>query len=316
MRRENNLKKNSCGDYSSGISNSRAMGVIVLIALLFVFQAATFIMQKVRKAKLPVGEEPVTVEKETVKFSFNPNTIPLDSLQMLGFTPKQAQSVLNYRSKGGKFRIRKDFAKLYVVDSAMYRALEQYILLPDSVIAPVLEKKKSVAKKNLSGRKKRVNADSAWKMETRDTFYGKRVEENRYICNLNTADSAALVRLYGIGGYYAGKILDYRDRLGGSFADKRQLLEIKGFTQERYEKIEHSVIVQKEEVRHFSILEADKRVLERHPYIGRYAARGILLYLEIKGRDTFASDLQLLDGLLKEHIITEDNAARLKEYLR
>lgn len=42
---------------------------------------------------------------------------------------------------------------------------------------------------------------------------------------LNTADSATLVRLKGIGPYYAQKILRYRERLGG-FYTPRQLKEL------------------------------------------------------------------------------------------
>ena len=313
------------------ISNSRAMGVIVLIALLFVFQVTTFTIQKFRKA----GNGPQAVrttgqESEPVKFAFNPNTVPLDSLQMLGFTQKQAQSVLNYRSKGGKFRVKRDFARLYVVDSAMYSSLEGYLLLPDSIVS---QKDRAVAagvqdkvpEKRLSGRKVerkdpvkdtgKAVSSTVTLVDTSGSVYGRKVERNRYVCNLNTADSAALVRLYGIGGYYAGKILEYRERLGGSFADKRQLLEIKGFSQERYDGIEGNVAVFKEDIKGFSILDAQKRDLERHPYIGKYAARGILLYLELKGKEAFASELQLLQELVNEHIITEDNALRLREYL-
>lgn len=309
------------------ISNSRAMGVIVLIALLFVFQVATFTIHKIRKANLPVQdgqtEHTPHTPQELVRFTFNPNTIPLDSLQLLGFTPKQAQSVLNYRNKGGKFRVKKDFARLYVVDSTMYSSLEGYILLPDSIVP---QKGKAVVPavqggetgKKLSGRKeggKEVRKVGKNGADTAGARYGRKVERNRYVCNLNTADSAALVRLYGIGGYYAGKILEYRERLGGSFADKRQLLEIKGFSQERYDGIEQNIVVNKADIKVFSILAADRKALERHPYIGKYAARGILLYLEIKGKDAYSNELQLLEELVNEHIITEDNALRLREYL-
>ena len=344
MWQGNNRKKNSGPQRMADISNSRAMGIIVLIALLFVFQVATFIMHKVRKANIPVLEEHAGREECVEKFCFNPNTITLDSLQMLGFTPRQAQSVLNYRSKGGKFRVKKDFAKLYVVDSARYSSLERYMLLPDSImpvngktVVPAVQG--GVTGKSLSGRKeekkeerkeekkeerkeeKGVSGSSGkrvadvGKKETDTAIYGRKVERNRYVCNLNTADSAALVRLYGIGGYYAGKILEYRDRLGGSFADKRQLLEIKGFSQERYDGIEHSIVVDKEDMKPFSILAADRKAMERHPYIGKYAARGIVLFLEMKGRDAFENDRQLLEELVAAHIITEDNAARLREYL-
>lgn len=146
-------------------------------------------------------------------------------------------------------------------------------------------------------------------------IYGGKVERNGYVCNLNTADSAALVELYGIGGHFARKILEYRERLGGSFVDKRQLMEIDGFGRERYERIEGYVIVDGRDVKGFSLLGADRRALERHPYIGPYAARGILTYIRIRGKGAFADELQLLEELVKEHVVTENNALRLREYL-
>jgi DNA uptake protein ComE-like DNA-binding protein len=147
------------------------------------------------------------------------------------------------------------------------------------------------------------------------SIYGKKVERNRYMCNLNTADSAALVQLYGIGGYYARKILRYREVLGGSFVDARQLLEIEGFTQERFAKIEKNVFVRSDDVKGFSILNAERKALERHPYIGPYAARGIVTYLKLKGKESFENEMHLLEQLVKEKIIGEGNAQKLREYL-
>ncbi|MBQ2913037.1 MAG: helix-hairpin-helix domain-containing protein, partial [Bacteroidales bacterium] len=168
------------------------------------------------------------------------------------------------------------------------------------------------------GRKVRENGNNGTGMNgggNTGAIYGGKVERNRYVCNLNTADSAALVELYGIGGHFARKILEYRERLGGSFVDKRQLMEIDGFGRERYERIEGYVIVDGRDVKGFSLLGADRRALERHPYIGPYAARGILTYIRIRGKGVFADELQLLEELVKEHVLTENNALRLREYL-
>ena len=404
MRREDNQMKNRGERGRMEISNSRAMGVIVLIALLFVFQVATFVLQKIRGASADGIEE--NAGSAPQRFRFNPNTITLDSLQLLGFSQRQAQTILNYRSKGGIFRRREDFARMYTVDSAMYASLEEYIFIPDKDTSllrnsPVRKRGisgtksasagKMVQKSGISGaksasagkmvqergvpgtgneldenmvRKRGVSGTksafvgkmvqesgvsgtgnelaekmvrksgisgtesvSAGKMvqESGDigakrytgesVVYGGKVEGNRYMCNLNTADSAALVELYGIGGYFARKILEYRERLGGSFAHKRQLLEIEGFSQQRYEQIENNIVVNENDVKGFSLLDADRKALERHPYIGPYAARGIITYLRIKGREAFSDELKFLEELVKEHIITENNARRLVEYL-
>ncbi len=406
MKGESNQKRSSGTSRDMQISNSRAMGIIVLIALLFVFQVVTFVWQKVRVAGVAgsaevsggggadrvagggggtgapdisgtaggaggIGADMVAGAPRGggvaagARFAFDPNTITGDSLQLLGFSARQAQSILKYRNKGGKFRYREDFAKLYVVDSAVYAALEGYLLLP---------RRGSGTKKGISvpggaengaagtnsagnvpggagvGTKEGIsvpggaengaagtnsagnvpggagvgtksagnvpvegkNADLSGR---RTGIYGKRVEKNRYMCNLNTADSAALVKLYGIGGYYARKILRYREALGGSFADVRQLLEIEGFTQERFAGIERSIFVNDSDVKGISLLNAGREFLERHPYIGPYAARGILSYIRLKGKDTFKGELHLLEQLVKERVITQNNAEKLKVYL-
>ena len=395
MRQESNHRMNSGEKDSLKISNSRAMGVIVLIALLFLFQVVTFVVQKVRmrqvaeevrsgepgaggeevaggEAWAPEGEVagrsgvavPGTGGPEGIAsgsgnstparkqaFPFNPNTITRDSLQLLGFSQRQAASIIKYRTKGGKFRVKRDFAKMYVVDSAKYAALEPFILLPDSLPERGIVTNKP---KNVTNREKNVRivtetADSVTN-EVRNapivteipenvtvvplqapappqaatpqpatpqpaSKYGTRLPKEKYVCNLNTADSAALVELYGIGGYYARKILQYRERLGGSFVDVRQLLEIEGFTQERLDKISGNVMVMRDDVKKVSLLEADMEFLRRHPYIGPYAAKGIETFLRLKGRENFSSEVQLLDALVKVRVLSVQNADKLREYL-
>ena len=474
MKGESNQKRSNGTGRDIKISNSRAMGVIVLIALLFVFQVVTFVWHKVQDGPLADGDAAESavgagaggtsaggtcaggairfggasgmdatsavgasaggtgaVRNGTAsgvavggrfargeRFRFDPNTISADSLQLLGFSAKQARSILKYRAKGGKFRYREDFSRLYVVDSAVYAALEGYIALPHrssgtkgaggvpgAVQNGVAGTKGAsgvpggavvgtkggisvpdVVQNGVAGTKRAQNVPGGAVAGTKEgisvpdavqngvagtkraqnvpggavagtnkgvfipdggknavlgntdpsgsssgstdlrrsgpgntdpsgSIYGRKVERNRYMCNLNTADSAALVQLYGIGGYYARKILRYREVLGGSFVDARQLLEIEGFTQERFARIEKNVFVSEEDVKGFSILNAERRALERHPYIGPYAARGIVTYLKLKGKESFENEMHLLEQLVKEKIIGEGNAQKLREYL-
>ena len=384
MRRENNQRMSSGKGENLKISNSRAMGVIILIALLFVFQVVTFVVQKTRGTVVQQSRDVVVPQAggisldssgavgdvpaagQVCRFVFNPNTITADSLQLLGFSPRQAATIVKYRTKGGIFRVKKDFAKMYVVDSLLYAQLAPYILLPDTLSGKKRHSgtgagvygggslySSSAGRKNVQetagsstnfgGGRKNVQemAESSTKEnvgaglhvqavqqtsgvqgrsmasggEGNSGVYGGKVGRNRFVCNLNRADSAELVMLYGIGGYYAVKILQYRERLGGSFVDARQLLEIEGFGQERFEKIQGSIVVLEKDVQKFSLLDAQKEFLERHPYIGPYAARGILTYIRVKGRSKFQSNFQLLQELVEEHVITENNALRIREYL-
>lgn len=71
-----------------------------------------------------------TPRRHVETFHFNPNTVSVEDLCRLGFSLKQAQSIDNYRKKGGRFRRRSDFAKSYVVSDSIYSRLEPYIDIP------------------------------------------------------------------------------------------------------------------------------------------------------------------------------------------
>ena len=77
--------------------------------------------EKVRRQSAPRRHE---------SFRFNPNTVSVEDLMRLGFTLKQAESIENYRAKGGRFRRKSDFAKSYVVSDSIFRRLEPYIDIP------------------------------------------------------------------------------------------------------------------------------------------------------------------------------------------
>ena len=71
------------------------------------------------------------VPRRTIEtFRFDPNTVSVEELCRLGFSPNQAQSIDNYRKKGGRFRRKSDFAKSYVVSDSAFRRLEPYIDIP------------------------------------------------------------------------------------------------------------------------------------------------------------------------------------------
>lgn len=68
--------------------------------------------------------------RKVESFRFNPNTVTEDELCRLGFSIKQAKSIINYRQKGGRFRRKEDFSRSFVVSDSIYRRLESYIDIP------------------------------------------------------------------------------------------------------------------------------------------------------------------------------------------
>ena len=77
------------------------------------------------------AEVRANVPRKTVEsFQFNPNTASVEDLCRLGFSPKQAASIVEYRNKGGKFRRKSDIARSFVVSDSIYKRLEPYIDIP------------------------------------------------------------------------------------------------------------------------------------------------------------------------------------------
>lgn len=68
--------------------------------------------------------------KRVETFRFDPNKITIEDLCRLGFSLKQAQSIDNYRKKGGRFRRKEDFSKSFVVADSVYSRLEPFIDIP------------------------------------------------------------------------------------------------------------------------------------------------------------------------------------------
>ena len=144
-----------------GLSESFIIGVVALIFLMIGYQTALFV-HNAAVLKIAAGrDEPDTVyvyrgggdeifvqknngyhapraeavrqnlpRRRVESFRFDPNTVSVEDLCRLGFTMKQAQSIDNYRKKGGKFRRKGDFAKSYVVADSVFKRLEKFIDIP------------------------------------------------------------------------------------------------------------------------------------------------------------------------------------------
>ena len=191
-------------------------------------------------------------------FPFDPNTVTVEDLVRLGFSERQAEVILNYRSKGGIFRRKEDFARMYVVSDTLYQRLEPFIDIP--------------------------------KLE------------------LNTADSAALVTLRGIGPYYARRIIEYRERLGGFF-DPQQLMEIDGIDRERYDGFSSSIQADSSHIKRFDFWSLTKEELSAHPYVGSFAAKGILRYRSVTDTSQWS-----FGDLVLNNILTPDRGSKLSKY--
>ena len=125
--------------------------------------------------------------------------------------------------------------------------------------------------------------------------------------DINTADSARLTEVVGIGAKTASATVRYRERLGG-FVRVEQLAEVKGVTESNYEKILQQICCKGVAIRKIDINFATPSELE-HPYIGPKLVRKITKQRQLKGGWTCTQEL------VKENILTQEEAERLAPYV-
>ncbi len=218
-------------------------------------------------------------------FTFNPNSATEDEYIKLGLTRKQAAGILNYRNKGGRFRRKEDFAKMYTISKQEYERLEPFILIPEEQ-----PKENIYSKKKIYPEKKEFAA------------------KQTVLVEINTADSLELIKVKGIGPYIAMKIIEQRTKLGG-FHSKEQLKEVYRVDSARYLEIEPFLTVDPFEVKQLNINTATLDELKIHPYIRFNIANSIVSIRQQHGR------FKSIDGIKKSHLVTEDIFRKIVPYL-
>lgn len=137
----------------------------------------------------------------------------------------------------------------------------------------------------------------------------ERIQDRRYPkIDLNRADSVQLLPLPGIGPVFAGRIVKYRNLLGG-YVNAEQLKEVYGMPPETVEKVRGSIYIDSTAIRKIRLDSATFGDLLRHPYLEYDQVRVMLEYREFKGSITSLNELQV------NHILHDTCLSKLKEYL-
>lgn len=184
-------------------------------------------------------------ENKLTPFYFNPNLLPSEQWSRMGLKDWQIKVIKKYEAKGGKFYDKEDFKRMFCISPSEYAILEPFISIPEQ-------------KNTLSVRKAEV----------------KEIKKKAMV-DLNTADSATLLTLYGIGPSFAKRIVKYRNLLGG-FVSKSQLLEVYGFDQDRLDKISDFCELSTAGVKKININVVKTEELKKHPYFDYYSAKAIV----------------------------------------
>ena len=178
----------------------------------------------------------------THRSPFDPNTA--DSLTLLrqGLRPWLVQNILHYRAKGGVFRTKQRFKNFHGLNDSIYALVEPYIQIDTNW---------------------RVNFDTTKDQSSKPTY--AKIKKDT-ILNLNTADTAELQLIRGIGRATAIKIVAYRRQLGGFFSPE-QLREIKGITPEQVDSLIPHFFANPSDIKAILFYRASMERLVHHPYL-------------------------------------------------
>jgi DNA uptake protein ComE-like DNA-binding protein len=180
----------------------------------------------------------------SMRFPFNPNTVSYDSLSLLGVPEHIANRILKYRENGGRFKKKEDLRKIYGISSELVDSLYDWIEIPE------------------------INVRS------NDPQNGP--------WDINLAEWKQLKNIKLIGDVLAGRIIKYRDLLGG-FVSKSQFKEVYGLSDEAIVQLTSSTYIENNFTpRLIRINHCNLDDLLRHPYISNKLAYDIIQYREVK----------------------------------
>lgn len=252
--------------------------IVLVISIRYTFPESNVVIKDVSDSISQYdGETPVKANTEDFQlFYFDPNSASYDTLLKLGLGSKEANTLIKYRTKGGKFRYASDLGKVYGIDSIHVAKLIPFVRLEygtKPVAAPQSDQKK------------------------------------RPLTEINSCDSAALAALPGIGPVLSLRIIKYRNLLGG-FVSVDQIKEVYGLPPETFDLIKSRIIVDTLLIRRVNINTADYKELIRIPYIEKYEVTAILKYKELEG------EIRVIGDLIENKLLTEEKALKIRPYLK
>ncbi len=271
-------------NYTSLINSDSKQQATTMDSLVAVIKQETAEANFVKNAQYKEKQIASTKSFKNKLESFNPNNFNLAIGENIGLSTKQSQSIINYLQKGGKFEIKSDFKKMYVISDEKYQELENYILLPT-----VKEENKSSASNDIP----KNEAKTAYKVKAVD---------------VNLADSATLESLYGIGPYYAKSIVEYREKLGG-YISLWQLMELYKMDEEKFEKMTTYLVLDDKNIRKININKITIEELRKHPYFNWNLSKSLVNYRAAHG------NFKQLEDLHQLHLIDTNLYRKIVPYL-
>ncbi|MCE7925254.1 MAG: hypothetical protein DYG98_19535 [Haliscomenobacteraceae bacterium CHB4] len=201
-------------------------------------------------------------------FAFDPNTATESELLRLGLPQGTVRGVLNYRAKGGTFRKKEDFRKIYALKNEDYARLSPWIVVGSTAVL--------------------TESQQPYPGGRNDFAASKFAAKSPLDINRATAEEWQL--LPGIGEKRAAQIIRFRESLGG-FLTIEQLGEMYGLPDSVFQKIRPLCALTTAGIRRINLNAASEEDLDKHPYISGKQAKLIVAYREQHGSFSSVDDL-------------------------
>ncbi|MDZ7777387.1 MAG: helix-hairpin-helix domain-containing protein [Bacteroidales bacterium] len=82
------------------------------------------------KKQEQTDKDNIRISRKLSPFPFNPNNLPEEKWQAIGFSDKQISIIKNYEKSGGSFTRKGDLKRIYGIDEEEYQQLAPYIRIP------------------------------------------------------------------------------------------------------------------------------------------------------------------------------------------
>lgn len=235
--------------------------------------------------------EEVGPSRAPLAFTFDPNTISADSLLLLGLSAKQASAIVRYRVAGGQFRSPNDLAKLRAIDERTRQRLQPLVRLPAT-----------------AGTTRAHSTAASAPSDQQAARPAHSISTPIATLELNTADTAALRQLRGIGPTLSQRIVEHRARLGG-FRSIEQLAEVRGIKPDLIDRLRSQLSIDTALIRRIDLNTATLDQLRQHPYLTLHEAKGIIYYRSTMGRFSQPADL------LRHKLVEPERYSKLRHYI-
>ena len=285
-------------------TKSQQKGILALFALLifvqvlyFIFTSIDFTSEKEKSAeekqwlalqsKIDELKAKKRGHKDTI-YLFNPNYLNDYKGYVLGLSVKELDRLYAYRKTGSYINSAKDFQKVTHIHDTLLTKLSPYFKFG---VKPAYTKTESLVKES-----RVYNKESKSEMALK-------------VSDINTALEEDLVKVFGIGPFYAKEILRRRAMLGG-FVSMDQMDDFTAFSPEAKLGLKKSFkVIGQPDVEKINVNTASLLQLSRFPYFNKDVAKSIITQRSMNGK------LHKIDDLLKISNFPVDKVKIIALYL-